>query len=514
MRIIDTSKYVSEEDLETLSHFDRESMYNGLDCCVTLEILEVLLDELDEIARGTYNMSLALRAPILEMSLRGVRVDERQRQKILSEKKQKHFELEQRLKNLFFRGLGLDLNYRSPKDMLYLFYEVLQIKPIRKRNASGKFVPTVDRDTIEKLSINYWALPLCAHIIALRELDKKISFLKVGIDADGRMRSTFNIAGTNTGRLASSASEFDTGSNMQNIDRTLRTIFIPDAGKKFINIDLEQGDSRNLGALLWNIFVKSHGESFAGSYLTMCESGDLHTMVASMVWKNLDWPADRSDMKAMKAIAEQSFYREDSYRQTSKKLGHGTNYDGQPYTMAMHTKMPISTIKEFQSDYFTAFPVITAYHKWVKEQLAQYGSLTTLYNRRRFFFGRLSDKTTINEAVAYPNQSATADAVNTAMLAIWRAGRAEILCQVHDSLLMQVPEKECDELVPELLELGKSKLTLAQGREFIVPNEAKVGWNWGDFNAKDNPFGLIKYTGNDTRDHRFIKKLSIINRRL
>lgn len=512
MRIINTADYPSEESLGKLSPNDREAMYNGLDCCVTLEILHVLLAELDDTSRATYQRSLDLRGPILEMSMRGIRIDLARRDRVLLEKQTLHAHVLANFNRICIDGIGEAFNYSSTHALKHLFYTTLGLKPIKKRNANGLYVPTVNREALEALQLHFWATPLCLHIITLRELDKQIQFLKTGLDADGRIRSTFNIAGTNTGRLASSMSEFGTGTNLQNVDRLLRTIFIPDPGMKFINIDLEQGDSRNMGAMMWDIFLESHGAEFAGSYLDACESSDLHTRVSQMTWPHLGWT---DDAKANRKIADILFYRQDSYRQTSKKLGHGTNYMGQPPTMAKNTKMPVRVIEEFQSGYFSAFPCIPAYHAWIKQQIKDYGSLTTLHSRRRFFFGRHDDKKVINEAVAYPSQSMTADAVNKAMISIWRADiPAQLLCQVHDSLLFQVPAEQCDDLVPKILAIGREAATLhlRGGRSFFVPNEAKVGWNWGDFdksNPDENPNGLITWKGSDPRAEPAPKTFSL-----
>lgn len=515
MRVINSAEFISEADLNRLTPNDREAMYNGLDCCVTLELLETLLAELDDDSRATYQLSLDMRGPILEMSMRGIRVDQARRAAVLIEKQNEHERIAHNLTRLLREGMDLTLNYRSVADLKYLFYTVLGLKPIKKRNAQGMMVPTVNRDALERLQIHYYAGPICRHLLALRDLDKKISFLKTGIDSDGRMRATFNIAGTNTGRLSSSMSEFGTGTNLQNVDRSLRSIFIPDPGMKFVNVDLEQGDSRNMGAMMWDIFHDTHGPAFAGSYLDACESADLHTTVCRMTWKNLEW-SNPLDQNHDRQVAEQLFYRKDSYRQVAKKLGHGTNYGGQPPTMAMHTKMPVKIIGAFQSSYFSSFPVIPAYHEWVRVQLKEYSCLRTLHNRRRYFFGRSTDPKTINEAIAYPSQSMTADAVNKAMLQIWRSERInsiQLLCQVHDSLLFQVPYELCDELVPYILEKTKVYLNLKGGREFFVPNEAKVGWNWGDWDKREpeaNPNGLKVWKGGDDRKAPVARKLSII----
>ena len=172
--------------------------------------------------------------------------------------------------------------------------------------------------------------------------------------------------------------------------------------------------------------------------------------------------------------------------------------------------MPVSIINTFQSKYFSAFPCIPALHHWVRQQLVDYSFIQTIHGRGRHFFNRAnyndSDSqamATWREAVAFGGQSATADAVNKAMHNIWLNGSKDIqlLCQVHDSLLFQVPEETVDERVPEILELGKAPLVLKGDRVFIVPNEAKVGYNWGDKDDEKNPSGLIKWSASkpDTR---------------
>ena len=513
MKILNTADYITKADLQSLSQLEREAMYNGLDCCVTLELIHKLEEQLDDTTSAIYQRSLDLRAPIMEMSMRGIRVDGGKRKAVTRQLVAKRDFVASRFNRLCQEVFGKELPYRSNPSMMELFYNHLGLKPIRKRNAQGEWKPTINRDAVERLQVNFWAQPFCSHLLFLRDINKKIEFLMKGIDDDGRMRAQFNIAGTKTGRLASAESELGTGSNQQNIDRSLRSIFIPDDGKKFINIDLEQGDSRNLGATMWHLFYDQHGADFAGSYLDACESGDLHTRVAWMTWPNLDWPEDQ-DPDKMKAVAEQLFYRQDSYRQIAKKLGHGSNYRGQPRTMALHTKTPVPIITSFQQSYFSAFPCIPEYHEWIENEIKEYSFLTSLHGRRRYFFGRHNDPTTLNEAVAQNPQSMTADAVNIAMIKLWIESRVhehplfrhvDILCQVHDSLLLQAPTEMVDDIVEPLLELCKAPLQLAGGREFVVPNEAKVGFNWGDKPKKiekpedRNDLGLIPWAPGDDR---------------
>lgn len=493
MAIVFDTATLSKDTLLSQNHSDW--IYNGLDCCVTLEIAEVLRTQLDSISRKTYEFSKALQAPILEMSMRGVLIDEVRRQKVLKQYQQQMQQLESQLDRILRDGVGVSVNWRSPAQLKNLLYNVLNLPVIRKRNAQGFMAPTANREALEKLSHYFIAEPITAHMLMLRDLEKKRQFLVTNIDADQRIRSNFNIAGTNTGRLASSMSDFGTGGNLQNIDRDLRSVFVADPGMKFANLDLEQADSRNLGALCWTQFIESHGEVWAGKYLDACESGDLHTTVCRMARPHLPWT---DDPKENRKVADRIAYRNMSYRDLDKRLGHGSNYLGQPGTMAKHTKTPVSEIETFQRNYFKNFACIPAYHEYVKKELETNAALITLYGRRRFFFGRASDPATLREAVAYSPQSMTADEIDTGLLNLWRANRVQLLVQVHDSILFQYPEEQENEIIPWALEALKAPLELIGGRRFVVPTEAKVGWNWGDKND-DNPDGLIKWKGGDSR---------------
>lgn len=510
-RIINTADLLPDTPLDRHAS---DWVYNGLDCCVTQELLEVLLPQLDPVAEATYNFSRSLQAPILEMSCRGVLVDELRRREVLRHYDAQVDQLESQLYHIVADGIGYAVDsptwWRSGPKLKKLFYEVLGIPPVYKRNAQGERVPTLNRDTLEKLSDYFLAEPLCAHILALRDLDKKRGFLRTGIDPDGRIRTTFNIAGTNTGRLASSMSAFGTGTNLQNVDRELRSVFVSDPGYKFANVDLEQGDARNVGAICWQLFVEEHGEAYAGSYLDACESGDLHTTNSRLIWPNLGWTGD---LKADKKIAEQIFYRQDSYRQMSKKGGHGTNYYGTAGTMAKHLKVPKNLITDFQIAYFKAYPVIGClpdpftkvrdeslpnWHNWVRKTIKETRSITTMLGRRRRFFGRTDDDATLREAIAFEPQSLTADEIDTGMIRVWRGNKVMLLIQVHDSLLVQYREEDEAEVLPWLLDMMRVVIQLKKGREFVVPVEAKVGWNWGEV-GDDNPDGLIKWKGADDR---------------
>ena len=494
MEIFDTSQL--PPDGAGLSPSEIYWLYNGFDCCITNEIRLALRKNLDEVSGATYAQALRLQAPFLEMMLRGLLVNEAHRAARVRECEEQLALLEYKFNRLCAEGLELTyvLNWRSPLQVKALFYDILGLPKIRKRGANGA-VLSVDREALEKLSSHFVGELFANFILAMRDLGKQIGFLKTPLDPDKRIRCNFNLAGTNTGRLSSSFSDFGTGTNLQNIDRNLRYIFIPDPGKVFVNVDLEQGDSRGVGALAWNMFLESHGPEFAGSYLDACESRDLHTFVCRMCWPELPWGDDPADWRA---VAETVAYRTYTYRDLAKKLGHGSNYMGQPPAMSMHSKVPVGQIIDFQSGYFGTFPCIPAWQQETVRILRETGQLTHLLGRRRYFFGRHNDQSVLNAAIAYCPQGMTGDIINEGILRLWRNPQFELLVQVHDSILLQIDQDRIDELVPEILSTMLVQTELAGGRMFSIPCEAKVGWNWGDVSA-DNPHGMAKFKGSETR---------------
>lgn len=489
------AKIIDTATLNLAEHDGDEQywIYNGLDCVVTADVLQAQMAQVDDIALRTYEFSKALQAPVLEMNLRGLRVNKKRKMQVIADITQKIARLEEQLDAIIQQGIGAEgANWRSPTQLKTLLYDIMQLPVQKKRNTNGVFTATTDEAALEKLANYFIAEPICNHILLLRGLGKSLGFLRTGVDPDGRMRTQFNIAGTVTGRFASSATDFGTGTNLQNVTEALRSVFVADPGMMFCNIDLEQGDSRNVGALCWNLFA-NEDEAFAGSYLNACESGDLHTFVSKIAFPHLAWGTapDRE-------IAEQLAHKHYDYRFMSKKIGHGSNYLAQPQTIAKHARIPLQIAKDFQSAYFKGFPCIPAWHQKVFWQLENLGYLISPFGRRRFFFGRPKEGSTQREAVAHVPQSMTGDEINRGILNLWRANKVQLLVQVHDSILFQFPEHLRDEIVPWAIEAIKTKLVLERGREFVVPTEASTGWNWGKV-GDDNPDGLKKWKGADDR---------------
>lgn len=195
--------------------------YCGKDAAVSMEAWGQQSDEMTE--KGfwpTYNMTAALYRPLTYMTVRGFAVDhaalaltkERVRQDIV-----KRYE---ELKAVS----EWDFNPNSPKQCQQYFYVTKGIKPYI--GATGN--PTTDDKALARIFRRY-NLREAKLVQEIRGLEKLMgTYMEVGFDADGRLRSSWNPRGTWTGRLSSSASVFGTGLNMQNLHPQYKNFLVAD----------------------------------------------------------------------------------------------------------------------------------------------------------------------------------------------------------------------------------------------------------------------------------------------
>lgn len=483
-------------------HPYNDQLYNALDCCITQEVFYALQNVANSHAGSAqrnssqkgvsaftdagqhkiYAFERALQAPVLDMMLRGFCVDIDERERGIEYLTKEIHRLSDLLNKISDAVWGRPLNANSHKMLQEFFYKNLRIPEIRT-SKKGEYKTSMDREALEKISDYFHARPIVSIILALRDYTKQLGVLKTEVDADWRMRTSYNVAGTETGRFSSSKNAYGTGSNLQNISAPLRKMFVADKGWKICGIDLEQAESREVGWLSGVIC----GD---WSYLDACYSGDLHTLVAQTAWPELGWT---DDPKHNRQLADTPFYRNLTYRDMSKKLGHGSNYRGLPPTMAKHAKIPVDTAAKFQAKYFQRFAGIPRWHRWVAQQLQTARTLVTPFGRERLFFGRANDDTTLRAAIAFSPQSATADRLNLILWLIWKhMPHVQLLAQVHDALYFQFPEHlDEQEVVSEALSYFDIPMEHS-GHRLIVPGEAKVGWNWGNY-GPNNPTGLKKW---------------------
>lgn len=467
-----------------------------------------------------YNLTMKLYAPALFAMIRGILVDQQTMAELRVQFEAENKALEAKL-DMITRGLGMGvINIASPQQKIWML-ECLGAKiPMKYDPKIGKSRPSTDRDSLEKLAKSDPELsPVCNIIMAWQNRAKMLTVLSPELlDRDGRMRTGYKVASTVTDRWSSGKNCLWTGMNMQNIKRdedeeevghaSIRSMFVADPGKKFINVDLKGADT-------WAIALEVFKYTGDKSLLNMLLNGDVHTEVAKMVWPGLGWTGDK---KKDKKVAEQFFYRQYDYRFMCKKGGHGTNYYGTAAALALQMKIPRHVAENFQHKYYKAVPGLRPWQQETIVEIETTGTLTNLYNRVRHFHKRLDDNKTHKEAIAWKGQSVTARTINECLLRVFahslqtpRLG-LEFLAQVHDSILGQFDEGNEAEVIDVFEKACRIPITVTSKatNEIIIisiPIEISTGWNWAK-ESKSNPDGLREYTG--TTDDRKRQKTPIL----
>jgi len=189
--------------------------YNCKDCVITYEVDEkqqVCVDQLG--LRAVHDFQQDLWWPVLETMNRGIKVKHDDRSRLATELFAAISEREAWL----YYTIGRAINIKSPKQMQDFFYRELAQRPVISRKTGN---PTCDNQALEKIAEREpLLLPLISCISELRSLGVFLAtFVQSPLDIDGRMRCSFNIAGTETYRFSSSKNAFDSGMNLQNIPK-------------------------------------------------------------------------------------------------------------------------------------------------------------------------------------------------------------------------------------------------------------------------------------------------------
>jgi DNA polymerase I-like protein with 3'-5' exonuclease and polymerase domains len=477
MKIIKTADLQPDD----LSRSEALYIYNGLDCAVTYEILEHLLPQLSPVTAATYGLSRSLQGPVLEMNNRGLLVDQERKAETIKDFKIEIYRLTEQVNRMVREGLGFDFpiaktreyDYPSPDQLRHLFYDHMGI---------AAKTQSVDRNALEQLEHYFYAEPIVGHILRLRDLAKKVSFLNTAIDPMGDYELASILQALEQEDLLL---RFQI-SGQEPIYRTSRIDSAPSSSPT-LDTSSETSTSSRPTAGEWELST--------GTFLGIAAISMLVSLVIStLLWLSADSPnlTGQADLKSNRSIANGKFYREFSYRDASKKLGHATNYRGKPEEISRQTHIPISNIVGFQVPYLKQFPAFELWWEWVERQVRDVRRITTLLGRQRYFLGDWKDPETIRQATAYEPQSITADSINRGILRLWGANACQLLVQVHDSILFQFPEHLEAEFIPQAIALVEETHRLKDGRDFKIPAEAKVGWNWSD--NKDDPDALRKFS--------------------
>ena len=320
------------------------------------------------------------------------------------------------------------LNVLSPKQIGEVLFEKLRLDPKARKPRSGNW-PT-DEQTLVRLAVGN---PIIDAILDYRGLRKLLStyiepFAGYISPVDGRVHTTFNQALTATGRLSSS------NPNLQNIPirteegREIRKAFVAgEPGWVMMSADYSQIELRLMAHLCGDAHLVDafrHGLDVHAATAARIFHVDLHEVTADQ-------------------------------RRVAKTANFGIMYGISSFGLAERLRCSRTEAKQIIDDYFASFPSIRGFIDRTVAQARERGYVETLFGRRRYIADINSGNATVRalaerNAVNAPIQGTAADIIKLAMNAVDRrlregAFRSRMVLQIHDELLLEVPQ---DEIAP------------------------------------------------------------------
>jgi len=445
-------EYLGLEIAETIDGFDEDSARTLQTADLTLQITKVLREQIT--AKGLDHVYREIELPLVEilfdMERIGVRIDLAALDKAGGEMEK---ELS-RLTNEIYTLAGEEFNINSPGQLGDIF-EKLNFEVARKTK-TGKISTSVD--VLEELATKY---ELPQRIIEYREIAKLkntyVDALPKLIDPrTGRVHTTLNQAVSATGRLSS------TNPNLQNIPirselgRRIRAAFVASPGYQLMSADYSQIELR----------VFAHITSDPKMTEAFKRGEDIHARTAREVFG---------------ATTKQE---ESEARRLAKIVNFAIPYVIGPFGLAQRTGLSRAQAKKVISDYYETYTGVRRYMEETPQQVRESGVVRTM-------FGRIRPIPDINnrshalraraerEAINAPIQGTAADLVKMAMIRVHERLRREklrarMILQVHDELLLEVPEEEIARTTDVVKEEMESVCELAV--PLVV--DVGVGKNW------------------------------------
>ena len=449
-------------------------------------------------------MTQALFEPLMFMQARGIRVDRAAMDSTKVDILKTAAEKQEELNKL----CGRDLNVNSSKDCQRYFYIELGIPPYYNEGSI-----TVDDLALQRLARGTAKRPglrqakLVQEIRGLQKLHG--TYLDIEFDADGRMRCSYNPRGTKFGRLSSSKTIFGTGTNMQNLPQEFKRFLVADPGYIFWEIDKRQAE--------WVVVAYLSGD--ANMLKTVEEGRDTHIHTASLMFsaepeiveldsklvgQNTD-PDIIADIRAQDDYLNRfakNFPRTMSARQCGKKSNHGLNYDEGYMKFALINEIEQGEAKRIVEMYHRIYPGIRGWYEATKRQLQKDRTLTNYFGRKVRFMDSWGPDLW-KAAYSMMPQSTVVDSLNQGMVRIYHtdnltasyACNIDLLAQVHDSILLQVPisvmqnRELFSEIQAGVYDMVSPNITY-NGRTFKIATDSKMGLNWGGYHSKGNPLGM------------------------
>lgn len=475
---------------------DREAQfaYNGVDDCVQIVVFKQLHKMLKaqgklELYKQLYRSQME---PLFETMSHGVAVDSAQRETRFAEYTARCKEIAAELEEMAGEPLVAKKGLSDTKVKKFLF-ETLGL-PEQYKKVKGERKVTADKFALRRIALRYGAKkPEVAKAIPLmQELRRKGklagTFLAEKLeDSDARVRCEYKI-GPTTLRLASSKNPLGKGGNLQNVDREVRDIYVPDPGCVFLEVDASQAESRVVGMLTRDPelirLARSHPAEF-----------DVHKYNAGIIF----------------AVSEKDVTKEQRY--LGKRAVHASNYGmrGKKLAELLLEEEIMLTPEECQhmiDRYLAKFPAILGWQAETRRLIREQRVLVNSWGHMlSFAHSRLEDET-YREGYAFVPQSEVGISTNQrALIPLYhwlkeQPFEAHINLQVHDSVVVSVPWRHVADVAEQLRSTWEVPTTY-YGQELIIPCSYKVGMQWGagvEFKAMPSRKQLIDAAREAYRD--------------
>lgn len=508
-------------------------VYNCKDCTYTRQVGEAELAMIDGFAivphthprywphaKKVHDFQQAMFWPVLAAMNLGLKIREDVSKQLADEIQQQIHMRE----DFFKQVIGRDVNFGSSKQLQELFYDELGQQAIWTRAKKGTPAHiTCDDEALLKIGTREPLLkPITQCIADVRTLEKfKSDFILAKRDVDGRMRCSFNIGGSESGksapktyRLSSSKNAFGSGANLQTIPSeksksvgkwdarakshmaligdpyslpNLRSMYAPDPGHDQFDEDLDRAD---LQVMAWDADEPLLKEALKRKV-------DLHLLNVYVL--------DAKDPPPLEELVETHPKYQDhrgprkTKREFAKIFCHATDYLGKARTVAAHTGRTVHETERAQTIYLSTYKGIAKWQQAIINQVQKHRFVENKFGYRWYIFDRIDDQV-MPEAVAWIPQSTVSIVINRIWMNIYQGcledkwnlstehmmwllhnppDGIKVQLQVHDSLVGQFPSHMRDRCVIRLKELAH--VVVPYDDPLVIPTGISTSSvTWGD----------------------------------
>ena len=444
----------SEVDLKSATEYAAE------DADVTLRLYEVLSERVskEKLEKIYEEFEKPMIKILSKLESSGVKVDDTYLKKLSKKFEGRLITIEKEI----YKLSGKKFNIGSPKQLGEIIYNDLKIAKLKKTKKGSL---ATSAKILEDLALTGHKFPNL--VLEWRQVSKLKSTYTDALQdhiskKTKRVHTSFLLAATNTGRLASS------DPNLQNIPiktsdgKEIRKAFIADKNNLLISADYNQIEMRILADMA---DVKELKKAFKNKQ-------DIHSLTASQVF----------DVPIAKVT--------DDFRRKAKAINFGIIYGITQYGLAKQISVSNEEALSFINSYFKKFPEIKDYMNTTIKTCRKQGFVTNIFGRRIHLRG-INDKNFSvrafqeRAAINAPIQGSAADIIRLAMIKIDRIleekKKAKMLLQIHDELIFECLKKDESE-VKKIVKEVMTSVSSSDHHMFSIPLEVSInsGNNWGE----------------------------------